>query len=209
MFTGIVEETGIIKTITNNKVVIACQKVLEGTKVGDSIAVNGVCLTCTKLSSNDFEADVSRETYNVSVLRYLKQDAGVNLERALAVGERFGGHIVSGHIDGVGIVDKISSQGEFYILRIKLNDSDSKYVVKKGSITINGISLTIANVEKDVIEIAVIPHTYKNTTLNELKTGDFVNIETDIFAKYVEKFLSTSDNSSRLSVDFLQENGFC
>lgn len=209
MFTGIVEEIGKIETITDNRVVVSCQKVLEKTKIGDSIAVNGVCLTVTRLVNNSFEADVSKETFGVSALKYLKKNSKVNLERAIAAGERFGGHIVSGHIDGVGVVEKLNQAGEFYQLGIKLGDEDSKYVIRKGSIAINGISLTIARVEGNSVEIAVIPHTYEKTSLQELKIGDFVNVETDIFAKYVEKFLSTSDNRSRISVDFLQRNGFC
>lgn len=207
MFTGIVEETGKVQAITDRKVVIECKKVLEDSKIGDSIAVNGVCLTITSISENSFSADISPETLRVSCK--LKQGEIVNLERAMSADGRFGGHIVSGHVDGVATIVGIKNNGEFYDLQIKLSDEESKYVIKKGSITINGISLTIAKIEGSLINLAIIPHTYENTCLKWLKNGDFVNIEVDILAKYIEKFLSTSDNKSRIDIDFLQRNGFC
>ena len=207
MFTGIVEETGKVQAITDRKVVIECKKVLENSKIGDSIAVNGVCLTITSMGENYFSADISPETFKVSCK--LEQGEIVNLERAMIANGRFGGHIVSGHVDGVATIVSIKNNGEFYDLQIKLSDEESKYVIKKGSITINGISLTIAKIEGSLINLAIIPHTYENTCLKWLKNGDFVNIEVDILAKYIEKFLSTSDNKSRIDIDFLQRNGFC
>ncbi len=208
MFTGIIEEIGKIVTITNKSISLQAKKVLEGTKIGDSIAVNGVCLTVTNFVKDGFIADVSPETFNVTSLCKFKVGMAVNLERAVSVNGRFGGHIVSGHVDGTGIVKSFTKNGEFYNLVIELDKKEEKYVVKKGSITINGISLTVAEQNSNSIMVAVIPHTVENTSLKEIKNGDIVNIETDILAKYVEKFLSTRDNRSGISLEFLQQNGF-
>ena len=208
MFTGVIEEVGRVKTITNNRINIIANSVLEGTKLGDSIAVNGVCLTTVNLNENSFEADVSQETMKVTALKEIKAGSLVNLERAMSINGRFGGHIVSGHIDGIGKITKIIKDGNFYYIDINLPLELSKYIVKKGSIAIDGISLTISDIQSNTIKLAVIPHTYENTNIKSLKTGDFVNIETDILAKYVEKFLSTSDNRTGISMEFLQENGF-
>ena len=208
MFTGIIEEIGKISSITKNRIQINAKTVLEDIKLGDSIAVNGVCLTVTNIDANGFTADVSDETLSVSALGRLKSGDFVNLERAMKLNDRFGGHIVSGHVDGVGKIINLRQNGDFYDLQIELNENQSKYVIKKGSITINGISLTIADVNNDKIMIAVIPHTFENTTLKTLKIGDYVNIEVDMISKYVEKFLSTRDNKSGISMEFLRENGF-
>ena len=208
MFTGIVEELGKIKTITNDRIVIVCETVLSDTKLGDSIAVNGVCLTVTGINTNSFTADISPETMKITALNQLKSGDYVNLERAMKADGRFGGHIVSGHIDGRGKFISCVKVSNFYDLKIQLEDKQEKYVVQKGSISINGISLTIAEVNDNEINLAIIPHTYENTSLKTLKTGDYVNIEVDIMAKYIEKFLSTRDNKSRISLEFLQEHGF-
>ena len=207
MFTGIVEETGKVQTVTDRKIVIECHEVLENTKIGDSIAVNGVCLTVTEIGKNSFSADISPETFKVSCK--LKFGDIVNLERAMSANGRFGGHIVSGHVDGVATIVGLKNTGEFYDLQLKLANEEAKYVIRKGSITINGISLTIASVKDNLINIAIIPHTYENTCLKSLKMGDLVNIEVDILAKYIEKFLSTNDDRSKIDIDFLQRNGFC
>ena len=209
MFTGIVEETGKIQAINSNGIEIVCEKVLEDTKIGDSIAVNGVCLTVSKLNKNSFLADVSPETFRVTAFEKLKSGMTVNLERALKADGRFGGHVVSGHVDGIAKVLAITNNKEFYNLELELTDEQSKYVVKKSSITVNGISLTVADISANCVSIAVIPHTYEFTNLSALKSGDYVNIECDIMAKYVEKFLSTRDNKSSVDMDFLQRNGFC
>ena len=207
MFTGIVEETGKIQFVTDRKVVIKCQKILEDAKIGDSIAVNGVCLTITDINKDTFSADISPETFKVACKLNLGNT--VNLERAMLANGRFGGHIVSGHVDGVAKIVELKNNGDFYDLKLELSENESKYVIRKGSITVNGISLTIAKVEGGLINLAIIPHTYENTCLKELKIGDFVNVEVDMMAKYIENFLSTSDNRSRIDIDFLQRNGFC
>ena len=208
MFTGIVEEFGKVLKVTSNSIAIECDIVIEDAKLGDSIAVNGVCLTVVELMQKGFVADVSPETFRVSALGKLKSGDFVNLERAMKADGRFGGHMVSGHIDNVAKLVEIQRNGEFYDLKIELDSEQAKYVIKKGSIAINGISLTIANVCENTIDLAIIPHTFENTALKFLQKGDIVNIEVDIVAKYIEKFLSTSDNKSRISLEFLQENGF-
>ena len=208
MFTGIIEELGKISAITSNKITVECETVLEGTKLGDSIAVNGVCLTVVDIAKKYFVADVSPETFKVTSLSGLKIGDVVNLERAMPADGRFGGHIVSGHVDGLARFIEAKENGAFYDLKIELSPEQSKYVVKKGSISINGISLTVASILENTITIAVIPHTYENTNLKTLKRNDFVNIEVDMMARYIEKFLSSSDNKSRISLEFLQEHGF-
>ena len=208
MFTGIIEETGKIQSVTTDKIFIEADTVLQGTKVGDSIAVDGVCLTVTEINNKIFTADVSAETFKVTALKNLKSGSAVNLERAMHADGRFGGHIVSGHIDGTGKIVKLKKENEFYDIEIELSPENSKYVVRKGSVTVNGISLTVADVNADKIRIAVIPHTFRNTNLNTLQIGSIVNIETDILAKYVEKFLSTGDNRTGIDMEFLLENGF-
>jgi riboflavin synthase len=208
MFTGIIEETGKVQSITKDKIVIECSKVLENTKLGDSIAVNGVCLTVVELLTKGFTADISPETSKITILHKLKNGDIVNLERAMKADGRFGGHIVSGHVDGLGKIINYEKKDNFFELNVDLPTNLAIYIIKKGSITINGISLTIAEIKNNTIKIAIIPHTFENTNLSFLKNGDFVNIEVDILAKYVEKFLSTSDNKSRISLEYLQEHGF-
>jgi len=208
MFTGIIEELGKIRQITDKSAEIECKTVLEDTKIGDSICVNGVCLTVININSCGFTADVSQETFRVTNLGSLKTGDFVNLERAMSANGRFGGHIVSGHIDGRGRGVNIEKKGDFYNLEIELEPAQVKYVIKKGSIAVNGISLTVAEISGNTILCAIIPHTYEDTNLKYLKAKDFVNIEVDMFAKYIEKFLSTSDNKSRINMGFLAENGY-
>ena len=181
---------------------------LEDINLGDSICVNGVCLTVTDIKSDGFIADVSPETFKVTNLGFLKSGDFINLERAMKADGRFGGHIVSGHIDNIGKVKYVKKNGNFYNLCIELPPELSKYVIKKGSIAINGTSLTVANINENTIEIAVIPHTFENTNLKYLTPESHVNIEVDMFAKYIEKFLSRGDNRSRIDLDFLAENGY-
>lgn len=196
MFTGIVEEIGKIKSFNGEKLVVECKKVLENTQLGDSIAIDGCCQTVVNLTSNTFSTDVSTET--LKIIKGFKAGELVNLERALTPESRMGGHIVQGHVDGVA-----RYLGE---MRFEVPKELDKYIVYKGSIAINGVSLTVAQNERNTFAVAIIPHTLENTNLKTLKTGDFVNIETDIVGRYVEKFLSTKDNN--LTEDFLKENGF-
>lgn len=197
MFTGIVEEIGLIKSFDGHRLVVECSKVLEGTQIGDSIAIDGCCQTVVSNGVNFFCADVSNETLQIT--KGFKAGEKVNLERALTPSSRMGGHIVQGHIDGTARYLGDS--------RFELSQEISKYVVYKGSITINGVSLTVSKIEGNIFEVALIFHTLENTTLQYLKSGDFVNIETDILGRYVEKFLSTQNNSN-ITENFLKENGF-
>lgn len=208
MFTGIIEELGKIRNITSNNIEIDCKTVQNDIKIGDSISVNGVCLTVCKYDKNGFTADISQETLKVTSLNELSAGDYVNIERAMPANGRFGGHIVSGHVDSKGKCTAINKTGNFYNIEFELPPECIKYTVLKGSITINGISLTIAAINKNRITIAVIPHTFENTNLQYLKNGQFVNIEVDMFAKYIENFLSTGDNKTEINLSFLQENGY-
>ena len=214
MFTGIIEETGIVKSFIKNSngadITIQCEKVLQDTKIGDSIAINGCCQTVVALGNDFFRANVSDETLNVTNFNLLKSGTPVNLERALTPTSRMGGHIVQGHVDCTGKFIKKEQLNDFYNLYFEIPTEQCKYVVKKGSIAINGISLTVADISGNIFHIAVIPHTFAQTTLSTLRIGDLVNIETDILGKYIEKLLSASDNSAKSNIDenFLKENGF-
>ena len=208
MFTGIIEETGNVQTVTSDEITVGCNSVLQGIKIGDSISVNGVCLTARSFTDSSFTANISPETCRVTAFDKLKVGSVVNLERAMKADGRFGGHIVSGHVDGKGKCKVVIKNEEFYNIEIEIPAECAKYIVQKGSVTVNGISLTVANISKSTIELAIIPHTFENTNLKYLQPGDVVNIEVDMIAKYVEKFLSTSDNKSRIDADFLTENGF-
>lgn len=213
MFTGIIEETGIIKEFSKSASLISveCKKVLEGLKIGDSIAIDGVCQTVIKFDKSSFSVQTSGETLSVTTFANLKTGQKVNLERALTLESRLGGHIVSGHIDGVAKIKNIEKQDEFYNFKIEFGKDVGKYLAKKGSVAINGVSLTVADVFSNEFSVAVIPHTFENTVLKFLKNGDFVNIEVDILAKYVEKFLSQDNNincNQKVDENFLKENGF-
>jgi len=214
MFTGIVEELGKIKSFerfsNGAELTVECKDILSDIKIGDSICVNGVCQTVTEFNSTSFSVMLSDETLNVTNFYNAKQGDYVNLERALALNARLGGHIVSGHIDCTGRLISLKKLSDFYNLEFEMLQENSKYVVYKGSITINGISLTIAEVNENRFTVAIIPHTYENTVLKYLKSGDSVNIETDIIAKYVEKLLGFKDNKTKetINMEFLKENGF-
>lgn len=197
MFTGIVEEIGLIKDFDGKTLTIECSKVLENSIIGDSIAVNGCCQTITTIDKNFFCSNLSEETLKLT--KPFKIGQNVNLERALTPTTRMGGHIVQGHIDGCA---KYLGNSRF-----ELPSELVKYVVYKGSITIDGVSLTVSKAEQNTFEVALIPHTLQNTNLQYLKTGDMVNIETDILGRYVEKLLSTQNNSN-ITENFLKENGF-
>ena len=213
MFTGIVEEIGSISGIKQGKnseiLTIKAKKVLEDTKIGDSIAVNGICLTVTALYSDSFTADVMHETINRSSLSKLKYGSKVNLERAMPVNGRFGGHIVSGHVDGTGTIINIKPDDNAIWYKIQANQQILKYIVEKGSITIDGISLTVAKVSETDFSISAISHTVEQTILKEKRQGDIVNLETDILAKYIEKLLNPTQNEqSKITKEFLLEHGF-
>lgn len=213
MFTGIIEETGTVKRVSKTAqsavLEVLCHKVPKNTKLGDSIAINGVCQTVTRISPDSFTVQISAETLSVTTFGDLKQNDTVNLERALTPVSRLGGHIVSGHVDGRGKLLSKKQLSDFYNMEFEIPEHLLKYIVHKGSITINGISLTVAEIEANRVKIAVIPHTYENTNLSQLNVNDFVNIETDILGKYVEKILSVKDNNnSNIDMNFLQENGF-
>ena len=196
MFTGIIEEIGNIKSFDGKKLVVECNKVLENTQIGDSIAINGCCQTVVSISNNSFSADVSSETLRVT--KGFRANEKVNLERALTPETRLGGHFVQGHVDGIS-----KYLGD---MTFEIPDKLDKYVVYKGSIAVNGVSLTVSKNQNKTFSVAVIPHTLENTNLKYLKTGDFVNIETDILGRYVEKMLSSQNNS--ITENFLKENGF-
>lgn len=193
MFTGIIEELGSVRSIEergeNARLVIAAHIVTEGTNHGDSISVNGVCLTALNVAPDSFAADVSKETLQRSTLGSLKPGAPVNLERAVTPATRLGGHIVQGHVDGRGQFVGVDNHGESWTVRIAYPKEIARYLVFKGSVAVEGISLTIAGLTDDYFEIAIIPKTWEVTNLSHLKPGDNVNIEVDIIGKYVEKLL--------------------
>ena len=194
MFTGIIEELGSVRSIEergeNARIVIAAKMVTEGTNHGDSIAVNGVCLTALDIHDDSFAADVSRETLQRSTLGSLKPGTPVNLERAVTPATRLGGHMVQGHVDARGEFIGVDSHGESWTLRIAYPPEIARYLVFKGSVAVEGISLTIANLTDDYFEIAIIPKTWEVTNLSHLKPGDGVNLEVDVIGKYVERLLA-------------------
>ena len=189
MFTGIVEEKGTVQKISQNQICIKAKKVLEGTRIGDSIAVNGVCLTVTNLAKDGFYADVMPETFSRSNLGELTAGSQVNLERAMAADGRFGGHIVSGHIDGTGKITKIQNDGNAVRFWIAADIKILRLIIEKGSITVDGISLTVVSVDDSNFSISIIPHTLAETILGTKRVGDTVNLENDIIGKYVERLL--------------------
>ena len=215
MFTGIVEEVGTIRAVRRGRsssvLSIGARTVLSDLKVGDSVAVNGVCLTATSLDDGGFTADVMHETLDRSSLGGLGAGSRVNLERAMAADGRFGGHIVSGHIDGTGTISHIQQDDNAVWYTVQASPALLRYIVEKGSITIDGISLTVARVGADWFSISAIPHTAAVTILGEKRVGDRVNLETDIIGKYVEKLLRPAPEEAPrkgLTLEFLTENGF-
>ena len=211
MFTGIVEEIGAVRRVTDGSIDIGAKLVLEGTKIGDSIAVNGVCLTVTTLRGDGFTADVMPETLRRSNLGTLRNGDCVNLERAMAADGRFGGHIVSGHIDGVGTITNQRKEGNATWVTISASPEILRYIVEKGSVAIDGISLTVAAVTDTDFSVSLIPHTGDATSLLQKKCGNQVNLENDIVGKYVERLMtaaSPTKTEGRITLDFLQENGF-
>ena len=215
MFTGIIEEIGTIRGISRGSssfvLDIGCREVLKGSKEGDSIAVNGVCLTVTSLTGNGFTADVMPETVHRSNISLMRQGSCVNLERAMAADGRFGGHIISGHVDGMGMIREIREDVNAVWYTVEAEPALLRYIVEKGSITIDGISLTVAYVDRTCFKVSIIPHTRKITTLGRRRVKDVVNLENDIIGKYVEKLMLPAEEEkkeSRLTEEFLRSTGF-
>ena len=217
MFTGIIEEIGTIREIRSEYkgavIKISASKILSKLKIGDSVSVSGVCLTATSIGDNFFSCDISEETLRLSSFKQEKQGARVNLERALMLGGRLGGHIVLGHVDGVGRLLAKTPSGEGFVLSFYYPKELERYLVYKGSIAVNGVSLTIASLEKESFSVAAIPLTLKETNLNLLHMGDSVNLEVDILGKYFERFFQLGINkndkkSTPLSIEYLQNQGF-
>ena len=213
MFTGIIEEVGTVQTVqrsgNSSFIRIQAKKVLTDVHLGDSIAVNGVCLTVTQFDGTTFQADVMNETLSRSSLGSLRSGSPVNLERAMSAEGRFGGHIVSGHIDGTGVITDIKNDGIAVWYTVSAPEL-MRYIVEKGSIAVDGISLTVAKVTETGFSVSIIPHTASETILSSKKVGDIVNLENDIIAKYVEKLMKPSDSaaSGGITLDFLARNGF-
>lgn len=216
MFTGIVEEMGKIvrveKGAKSSRLTVSGDKIFSDLKLGDSVATNGVCLTVTSFSKGIFTADVMNETLKRSNLGELRQGSMVNLERAMIAKGRFGGHIVSGHIDGTGVITKIEQDDIAVWYTIRADRKIMKYIIEKGSVAIDGISLTIAKVTDNDFSVSLIPHTAKETVLGYKKTGDTVNLENDVVGKYIEHFLSFKEEpetkSSGITKEFLLKAGF-
>jgi len=215
MFTGLIEEIGEIKSIVkaakSARITIKAKKIMSGLKIGDSISTNGVCLTVTEFNKDTFAVDVMAETIRSSNLDKLKSGSYVNLERALMASDRLGGHIVSGHIDGTGTIIELTKEENATWVSVETSKDILKYIVHKGSIAIDGISLTVAYVNEDIFKVSIIPHTKGETTLLIKRTGDVVNLECDMMAKYVEKLIRYGDSPKEkksISKNFLEENGF-
>jgi len=215
MFTGLIEEIGEIKSIAKGaksaRITISAAKIMCGVALGDSISTNGVCLTVTTFDKNSFSVDVMAETIRSSNLGKLKPGSYVNLERALRVSDRLGGHIVSGHIDGVGTIVDIHTEENATWVSVETSKDILKYIIHKGSIAIDGISLTVAYVDENIFKVSIIPHTKGETTLVTKKIGDVVNLESDMMAKYIEKLLiygNAPKERKSINMSFLEENGF-
>ena len=216
IFTGIIEELGVVKSIAINGasgcITIKAKKVLEGTQLGDSIAVNGTCLTVTSINSDGFSADVMAETVKRTSLSQVGKGDLVNLERAMILNGRFGGHIVSGHIDGTGTITKYTKEENAIWVTIKAPDEILDLIVEKGSICIDGISLTVATVSDQDFQVSIIPHTAKETTLIHKKVGSLVNLENDIVGKYIKKLMENNQEeqakkASGRTMEMLEEYG--
>lgn len=216
MFTGIIEELGKIIRINRKsdsmKLIISCNKVIQGISIGSSISVNGACLTVVEMSKNSFEVELVSETIKRMNIGELKEGSLVNLERSLKISDRLEGHFVLGHVDGTGIIER--GMSPFFRrkngtvpneIEITIPHEFTKYIVKKGGVAVDGISLTVVDVTSNSFNVSIIPYTYKNTTLGFKNTGDKVNIEVDILAKYVEKLLN---KENKITTEFLKEHGY-
>ena len=215
MFTGLIEETGIVKSVRRGResatIYISANKVIAGLKVGDSISTNGVCLTATSFSGDTFVVDVMSETMRSTNLGDLTSGSLVNLERALKLGDRLGGHMVSGHIDGTGNIKRIRKDNIAMIVTIEAEVAVLRYIIHKGSVAVDGISLTAAGVDENSFTVGIIPHTSGETTLLKKQPGERVNIECDLIGKYVEKLIYKNEQKtekSKIDETFLKEHGF-
>ncbi len=221
MFTGIIEELGTVERMGGGSLVIGAKKVLTDVEVGDSISVNGICLTVTSFDSRHFTADVMPETVRRTSLSELRQGSPVNLERALTLSSRLGGHIVSGHIDGTGTIVSMKEEGNAVLMKVAADAAILRGIVEKGSVALDGISLTVAAVTDEDFTVSLIPHSREVTNLSTKKKGSLINIENDIIGKYVEKMMQgaylpeaegkppkAKEAASKLTRAFLLENGF-
>ncbi len=212
MFTGIIEEIGKIQGIRNgvhsSVLTLGAVDILQDIHLGDSIAVSGVCLTVTSFSRSSFTADVMHETLERSTLGFLRPGSQVNLERAMPANGRFGGHFVSGHVDGTGTICAVEQDGSAVWYTIKTSEKVLQYLIEKGSVAIDGISLTVARVEQDRFAVSVIPHTAQKTILSGKRVGDLVNLENDCIGKYVAKLMKPPEPESRITADFLIQHGY-
>ncbi len=213
MFTGIIEDKGKVLRVEyrgkEKRLAIGLPLYLTEVQLGDSININGVCLTVVQKKGQEIELDLSQETLQKTILGELREGNPVNLERALRLTDRLGGHIVTGHIDGIGVIVEKRKERDFFQLRITIPESVSRYVVQKGSIAIDGISLTVNEYQGREIQITLIPYTVEKTTLMDKKVGDRVNVEADILGKYVEKLFARGDRKSgNIDLSFLMEHGF-
>ncbi|MDZ7624350.1 MAG: riboflavin synthase [Ignavibacteriaceae bacterium] len=204
MFTGIIEEIGTIEKVSpisgGISLTIRAKKIIEDISVNDSVCIDGVCLTVTKSDKNSFWVDAVGATLEKSTFNKVKADASVNLERSVRLSDRLGGHLVQGHVNGIGTISEIKKLGENYLVKIIIPEELERYLVNEGSIAINGISLTIADVIKNEISISIIPHTWQNTNLKDKMVNEKVNIEIDILAKYVEKLLTKVNNILQIKI---------
>ena len=203
IFTGIIEEVGRLKSFDGGRITIFCEQILSDIKIGDSISTNGICLTVVDFGKNFFAADVMPETVRKTSL----VDKNFNLERALKLGDRLGGHIVSGHIDGVGKISKIVAEGNALLINVATESTLLKQIASKGSVALDGISLTVVDVGNENFSISMIPHTREVTNFKNKRIGSLVNIETDILAKYVERLINSNEKTT-ITEEFLMENGF-
>jgi riboflavin synthase len=214
MFTGIIEEIGIVEKITpisgGITIKIKAEKILGDIAVNDSVCIDGVCLTVIKFDKNSFWADAVGATLEKTTFKKVKAETIINLERSVKLSDRLGGHLVQGHVNGIGTISEIKKLGENYLVKILIPDELEKYLIKEGSIAINGISLTIADLDSNEISISVIPHTWQNTNLKNKKVNEKVNVEIDILAKYVEKLLAKNRNNpdTNITEGWLKELGY-
>ena len=206
MFTGIIEEVGRVILSSPTKLAIAANEVLNGIQLGDSIAVNGACLTINSLGTGSFSVDIMPETLRQTNLGLLKSGDEVNLERPLALDRGLGGHLVQGHVDSTGRVALVKPEGEAVIIGFEAPGEIMRYIVKKGFVAVDGVSLTVTDCDASSFQVSLVEYTRRHTTLGKRKVGDLVNLEVDIMAKYAERFSQTK--SEGITVDFLEEHGF-